>query len=472
MICFGSLELCISLLSLLRCIDFVHGARPVVVTTTKGVLTTRTTPAGRPIVQTTAKTGVTTSSLRSTSTPINSHTGSSGTSSSAAASATSSAFSSTLKGKVLYGYQAWFGTVSNYTHWSFQESGPVNSTSQFDFYPDTTQYPAECLFDSGFHYANGTTLKLYTAACEGVIATHFRWMNEAGIDGVIVQRFVVNRVHPAFTTILNLVRKYCEMYNKVFMVEYDLSDLSTDDVNNLTAIVAQDWDDVIKPVTTSSAYLHEGGKPAFMVFGEGIRTNISPQQCQTLNTQLKSFGTHLILAPNWPWYRAYQADTTDPYAPAYNQADTISPWAVGSYAYGNDYTNQHQTRKAAQDPILAANNQTYAPVIWPGFSWHNLMYNGNNPPVQSNYDLYPRYNGDFFVQQINTVLADNSTYFIMIAMFDEVNEGTACAPTLKTADLPVDGTFVGSDSGGDPGSMFYLNSGGALGRSLKSKLNL
>lgn len=194
-------------------------------------------------------------------------------------------------------------------------------------------------------------------------------MDEAGIDGLIVQRFIVNRVHPSFTRILELVKEYSEIYGKVFMVEYDLSDLSTKEVNNLTAIVQEDFDNVIRPLTSSPSYLHEHGKPAFMVFGEGIRTNVSPAQCETLNQQIKGLGMHLVLAPNWPWYNAYESDPTDLYAPAYNQADTISPWAVGSYSAGSDYASQHKTRKAAQDPILQANNQTYAPVIWPGFSW-------------------------------------------------------------------------------------------------------
>lgn len=261
------------------------------------------------------------------------------------------------------------------------------------------------------------------------------------------------------------------MYGKVFMVEYDLSDLSTNDVNNLTAIVQEDFTNVVLPLTSSPSYLHENGKPVFMIFGEGIRTNVSPAQCMTLNTQVKNYGFHLVVAPNWPWYRAYDVNTQDPYAPAYNQADTISPWAVGSYAAGQDYTNQHQTRKAAQDPILIANNQTYAPVIWPGSSWHNLQYNGNTPPLQYAYDQFPRNKGQFLQQQIDTVLADNSTYFVFVAMFDEVNEGTNCAPALNTGAI-VDGTFVGADAQGDPGHLFYLQAGGAAGTQLRKNLGL
>ena len=382
------------------------------------------------------------------------------------AASTATPFASTLRGKVLYGYQAWFSSPSQYSHWSFSNGPATNATSQFDFFPDTTQYPDECLFESGFHFANGSSAMLYNAACEGVIATHFRWMNDAGIDGLIVQRFLVNRGYQSFTTILGLVRKYSEMYGKVFMVEYDLSGLSTSDVDNLSSIVQEDYTNVIQPLTKSPAYQRENGKPVFMIFGEGIRTNVSPEQCQSLNTQIKNYGMHLVLAPNWPWYNAYKAGTTDPYAPAYNQADTISPWAVGSYSGGADYASQHTNRKAAQDPILAANKQTYAPVIWPGFSWHNLMHNGNTPPVEYPYDQNPRYAGQFLQQQITTVLNDNSTYFVFIAMFDEVNEGTACAPTLNKNEI-VDGTFVGDDASG---SMFYLNAGGALSRQLKARM--
>lgn len=99
------------------------------------------------------------------------------------------------------------------------------------------------------------------------------------------------------------------------------------------------------------------------------------------------------------------------------------------------------------------------------------MHNGNTPPLEYAYDQNPRYNGTFLQQQIDTVLNDNSTYFVMIAMFDEVNEGTACAPTLRSGQI-VDGTFVGSDAQGDPGRMFYLEAGGEMGKRLRQGMGL
>lgn len=59
----------------------------------------------------------------------------------------------------------------------------------FDFFPDTSAYPSECLFDTGFEFANGTTAKLYDNTCAGVVDLHFKWMQQYGIDGVFVQRF-------------------------------------------------------------------------------------------------------------------------------------------------------------------------------------------------------------------------------------------------------------------------------------------
>lgn len=66
------------------------------------------------------------------------------------------------------------------------------------------------------------------------------------------------------------------------------------------------------------------------------------------------------------------------------------------------------------------------PVIFPGFSWHNLQVSGENPDHPGPYDQIPRrQNGTYFLQDQGNEVAKVGARTIYVAMFDEVNEGTA-----------------------------------------------
>ena len=63
---------------------------------------------------------------------------------------------------------------------------------------------------------------------------HFRWMEEHGIDGVFLQRFVSELSDPnllrARDTVADLVRISAEKHQRVFAIMYDVSGASTDTV--------------------------------------------------------------------------------------------------------------------------------------------------------------------------------------------------------------------------------------------------
>ena len=78
------------------------------------------------------------------------------------------------------------------------------------------------------------------------------------------------------------------------------------------------------------------------------------------------------------------------------------------------------------------------PVIFPGFSWYNLMRGMNG----STLNQIPRIGGRFYWRQAYNAVSAGCT-MIYGAMFDEVDEGTAMfklAPTPN--ELPVQGTWV------------------------------
>jgi hypothetical protein len=123
------------------------------------------------------------------------------------------------------------------------------------------------------------------------------------------------------------------------------------------------------------------------------------------------------------------------WAAVYRSLDVLSPWAVGRFI---DNASADAFRANRLVPDLAAASDAgidYLPVVFPGFSWRNLM--GTTPSNQ-----IPRAGGNFYWHQIDNALRAGAT-MLYGAMFDEVDEGTALFKVAPTpAQQPAQGTFV------------------------------
>ncbi len=68
--------------------------------------------------------------------------------------------------------------------------------------------------------------------------------------------------------------------------------------------------------------------------------------------------------------------------------------------------------------------KSYAPTVFPGFSWHNMKGDKSNK--------IPRNKGEFFWKQISGAI-ESGAEMLYVAMFDEIDEGTVimkCAHTV------------------------------------------
>ena len=125
------------------------------------------------------------------------------------------------------------------------------------------------------------------------------------------------------------------------------------------------------------------------------------------------------------------------------------PWAVGRYNSPSSYNPTN----VAQDVIWTeANGVDYVPLVFPGFTWGNLK---RDP---SKFNQIPRLEGDFMWKQISGAKAGGAKS-LYIAMFDEVDEGTAIFKVKRENEVPVvEGDegykFVGIEEGLD--SDYYL----------------
>ena len=151
---------------------------------------------------------------------------------------------STLKGKVLLGYQGWFNCPgdgapgNNWRTWSRGVPGP--DTLTVDMYPDLSELDADERCEVPGMTIGGKPAYLYSAFNRKTVVRHFRWMKDYGLDGVLVQRFVrsIADKRAGGDVVLKNVIAGAEESGRTFAIEYDItgSDLAT-----FGATMREDW---------------------------------------------------------------------------------------------------------------------------------------------------------------------------------------------------------------------------------------
>ena len=337
---------------------------------------------------------------------------------------------STLTGKVICGYQGWHaaegdGLGRGWYHW--QSKGELKpGRCSFDLWPDMTELQPDERFATPFLFADGHQAELYSAFKRATVLRHFKWMRDYGIDGVFVQRFIGEVQGPPglrqFNTVLDHCREGANSYGRAYAVMYDLSGLG----ENQMSRVMDDWKLLVDrmEITRDKAYLHHRGHPVVAVWGfgfnDGRKYTLAEglELVRFLKEDPKYGGNTVMLGLPTHWRTLDQDAVRDPALHALVlKADIVSPWTVGRY---QTLPQVEAHAKKNIEPDLAwcnARGKEYLPVVFPGFSWHNL-----NP--KSRLDGIPRLGGRFLWAQFVAAKKAGAT-MIYQAMFDEVDEGTA-----------------------------------------------
>jgi hypothetical protein len=235
----------------------------------------------------------------------------------------------------------------------------------------------------------------------------------------------------------------------------------------------EDWKRLVdeEKVRDDRMYLHHKGKPVISIWGIGLNDNrrYTLQECLELVTFLKDdpkYGGNTVKIGVSTYWRDMIEDTlNDPLLHEIaRQADIISPWAVGRFGTLRDAENYTKRVAAGDVAWCKENNVEFMPVVFPGFSWHNLMQQRNRID-RARFDQIPRLKGEFLTTQIKGHMANGVT-MIYQAMFDEIDEGTA---SFKVSDNPpVGGENRFLTMEGLP-SDFYLKLLGEPAKELKQK---
>ena len=133
------------------------------------------------------------------------------------------------------------------------------------------------------------------------------------------------------------------------------------------------------------------------------------------------------------WWRTLERDAIrDPKLLELIQlADVVSPWSVGRIGTPQEASARVENLLKPDIAWCRERGLGYLPVAFPGFSWRNLQKSRGS---DEKFNAIPRLGGRFLWSQ--AVAAKNAgAGSLYIAMFDEMDEGTAIFKT--TNDPPV-----------------------------------
>jgi len=379
----------------------------------------------------------------------------------------------TLTGKVMTGYQGWFncegdGANLGWTHWARDRRktfGPGNVT--VDLWPDVSECDDDELYAAAFTCADGTPARTFSSHNRKTVVRHFKWMADYGIDGAFVQRFSHSlhdktmRYHK--DKVLSGAREGANLYGRTYAVMYDLTGMPDKHLMR----VFDDWRMLRSEmhITEDPAYQHHKGKPLVAIWGVGFNNQIKRraglEPCRELIKKFKTDQCSVMLGIATGWRMQDRDALVHPELhQALLMADVLSPWSVGRF---RDLPGVQRHAEQYWEPdILWAreHNIDYMPVVFPGFSWHNLK--------GAELGAIPRLRGKFLWSQV-VANKEAGADMLYIAMFDEVDEGTAI---FKCSNNPPSGggsKFLTLD--GLP-SDFYLRLAGQAGKLLRGEIPL
>jgi hypothetical protein len=337
---------------------------------------------------------------------------------------------STLDGRVMCGYQGWHaakgdGLGRGWYHW--ERDGQFKpGFCKFDLWPDVSELDPSEQYATEFRHADGRPAKVYSAFNRNTVLKHFQWMREYGIDGVFVQRFVAEVSHPVglrqFTTVLGHCREGANRNGRAYAVMYDLSGMGGGQMQR----VMDDWRLLVDrmQITSDKAYLHHRGRPVVAVWGFGFNDGrkYTPAEGLELVRFLKDdprYGGNTVMLGVPTYWRTLVHDAVnDPKLhELIERADVVSPWAVGRYRDAAQLENYARTTMAADLAWCRQRKKDFLPVVFPGFSWHNMF-------PKSPLNEIPRQGGRFLWAQY-VAAKKAGCRMVYQAMFDEVDEGTA-----------------------------------------------
>lgn len=340
---------------------------------------------------------------------------------------------STLTGKIVTGYQGWFSTPNDgfdvgWKHYRSRE-GFKPGACTIDYWPHTAEFDPKLLEATPFKKADGSAAYAYSSTHAGVVMKHFQWMRDYGIESAFLQRFSVATRDPKLfrrnNKVLANVRAAANATGRSYVVMYDLSGTPAGAMDS----IKRDWKRLVDHMGLTKggkdrAYQHHRGKPVVALWGVGFageNRKYTLDECMDLVKFFKddpTYGGNTVMLGVPTGWRTLSRDAVrdEKLHEIIRLADIVSPWTVGRFRT-IDQVGGHADKYWQPDQAWCEQaGLDYMPVVFPGFSWHNLK--------GAKLDAIPRQGGHFLWAQYAALIEGRST-MIYQAMFDEIDEGTA-----------------------------------------------
>lgn len=394
---------------------------------------------------------------------------------------------SSYKGLVMAGYQGWFrapgdGSGDEWGHYG-RDGKFDKDHNTIDFWPDVSDY--EKTYDTDFKYPDGTFARVFSSLDKSTTDLHFKWMQEYGVDGVFMQRFFgVARNHEqknkSEDIILKNALEAAEKYDRAIALMYDLSGLRSHGED--CSVIIEDWKKLVDDMKITNHgkkqnYLFHNGKPLVVIWGVGFPDrpyNIRDIGVNRLIDFLKNdpvYGGCSVMLGVPTYFRTLNKDCTpDPYLhEVISSADIVLPWMVQRFTPLLHNDKGRYADHVKEDIAWCKDKGVdYVPIVYPGFSWRNLALSSPGLAAHTAYGAIPRMKGEFFWDQVYAAINSGAS-MLYVAMFDEVDEGTAI---IKVSDNPPNSDeahFVDND--GMP-SDHYLYLTGQAAKMLRREIPL
>jgi hypothetical protein len=353
-----------------------------------------------------------------------------------------------LRGRIMCGYQGWFrcpGDAADmgWVHWSGDSRRLVPSSLTFEMWPDMSDYAADERFAApGFTHPGGRQAYLFSSDNAATVLRHFGWMRDHGIDGAWLQHFVVDLPggpsqgrYPSRLRVLRHVREAANRTGRVWALSYDIAGMPAERIFD---VLTADWKKLIDDkIPDDPRYLHEGGLPVVQIWGFFRNDKANPMSPELANRLIDFFTAdgryraYLVGGGDWDW----RHNSKPGWQQFYRRFDAYAPWNVGNFSK-DKVGGVHAAMGSWDDDLRECKGQgmLWLPVVYPGFSWDNLQRKAAGTTA------IPRRGGRFMWEQFHE-LARRKIDTAYIAMFDEVDEGTAIFKV--TSSPPTQAHFVG-----------------------------
>lgn len=356
-----------------------------------------------------------------------------------------------FKGQIMAGYQGWFraegdGSNSGWGHYG-RDRKFDNEHNTVDFWPDVSDY--EKTYPTSFQHADGKAAHVFSSFDKSTTELHFKWMKEYGVDGVFMQRFFgvtrgYGNSNKTEDTILRNALDAAQSNGRAIAVMYDLSGLKANGED--CSSVMEDWKMLVDQLKVTNqgegqTYLYHDGKPLVAIWGVGFPDRPYDSRQIGVNRLIDflkndpQYGGCSVMLGVPTYFRELDKDCLpDPYLhELIKSVDIVLPWMVQRFT-----PLVHEPMNHIRDHVIADIKWTkergidYVPIAYPGFSWRNLALANKGLASYTAYGAIPRLGGRFYWDQLITLMGAG-TQMIYVAMFDEIDEGTAI---MKVSDTP------------------------------------